>query len=133
MKLAFIYFYLAMVATAVNIVTQYIFLELYKGYYSIQISVLCGTAVGLIIKYILDKRYIFNFTTHGLKHNTKTFALYSAMGVVTTAIFWAFELIFHLIFNESATLRYLGGTIGLAIGYLSKYQLDKKFVFKELQ
>jgi putative flippase GtrA len=95
--------------------------------------VLCGTAAGLIVKYILDKRYIFNFTTHSLEHNTKIFALYSTMGILTTAIFWAFEFIFHLIFNESATLRYLGGAVGLAIGYFIKYQLDKNLVFKEFQ
>jgi hypothetical protein len=26
-------------------------------------------------------------------------------------------------------MRYLGGVIGLAIGYLTKYHLDKRFVF----
>ena len=51
------------------------------------------------------------------------------MGVFTTAIFWSTELAFHLIF-QSAELRYLGGIIGLAIGYLTKYELDKRFVFR---
>jgi hypothetical protein len=27
-------------------------------------------------------------------------------------------------------MRYLGGVIGLTIGYLAKYHLDKRFVFK---
>jgi len=27
-------------------------------------------------------------------------------------------------------MRYVGGVIGLAIGYYVKYQLDKRYVFK---
>ena len=27
-------------------------------------------------------------------------------------------------------MRYLGGVIGLAIGYLTKYHLDKRYVFR---
>ncbi|HMU91334.1 MAG TPA: GtrA family protein, partial [Pseudomonadales bacterium] len=27
-------------------------------------------------------------------------------------------------------MRYLGGIIGLAIGYLAKYHLDKRYVFR---
>ena len=27
-------------------------------------------------------------------------------------------------------MRYLGGMIGLAIGYLTKYHLDKRYVFR---
>jgi hypothetical protein len=27
-------------------------------------------------------------------------------------------------------MRYLGGIIGLAIGYLTKYRLDKRYVFR---
>jgi hypothetical protein len=47
---------------------------------------------------------------------------------VTTAIFWGFEYGFWLAF-ETAQMRYAGGVTGLAIGYLAKYHLDKKFVF----
>ena len=30
---------------------------------------------------------------------------------------------------ESREMLYLGGALGLAIGYVVKYQLDKRFVF----
>lgn len=130
MRLAFIYALLAAVATIVNITTQHVFLDIYSDKYAIQASVLCGTMAGLAIKYLLDKNYIFNFKTKSTAHNTKTFVLYSTMGVITTAIFWIFEFIFHIIFDESAVFRYAGGALGLTIGYVAKYQLDKKFVFK---
>jgi hypothetical protein len=48
--------------------------------------------------------------------------------VVTTAIFWGFEFGFDRLF-QSKDMRYLGGLIGLAIGYWTKYRLDKRYVF----
>jgi len=42
--------------------------------------------------------------------------------------FWAVEYAFHLTFVTDA-MRYVGGVIGLAIGFHVKYKLDKKFVF----
>jgi hypothetical protein len=51
------------------------------------------------------------------------------MGLATTVIFWGFEFGFHHIF-ETKEMRYLGGVIGLAIGYVTKYHLDKRYVFR---
>lgn len=89
-----------------------------------------GTLAGLVLKYILDKKYIFFHETKGAKDNTKKFMLYSLMGVFTTFIFWGFEIGFDYAF-ESENAKYLGAIIGLAIGYVVKYTLDKKFVFKD--
>lgn len=58
----------------------------------------------------------------------KKFILYSSMGVVTTLIFWGTELGFEFIF-ATKFMRYIGGIIGLTIGYTVKYHLDKRFVF----
>lgn len=129
MKLAVIYALLAMIATATNIGTQDLFLRAYQGAYDISLSIMAGTAVGLIVKYILDKRYIFRFKAQNAAHDSKVFMLYTLMGVVTTAIFWGVEFSFHAIYGTSQ-MRYLGGVIGLAIGYLAKYELDKRFVFR---
>lgn len=128
MKLAFIYALLALVATICNIAAQDIFLLAYRGPYDILLSVITGTGAGLIVKYVLDKRYIFRFKADNIAHDSRIFLLYSLMGVFTTAIFWGFEFAFHYVF-QTDTLRYLGGVIGLAIGYLAKYELDKRFVF----
>ena len=50
------------------------------------------------------------------------------MGVVTTLIFWGTEYAFHLIYDTDL-MRYVGGIVGLAVGFYVKYQLDKKYVF----
>lgn len=129
MKLATTYMILALIATAANIGAQDLVVRSYSGAFDILISVAIGTAVGLVIKYILDKRYIFCFQTRDGLHDAHTFLLYTLMGLATTFVFWGFEFVFQRIF-ETKEMRYLGGAIGLAIGYALKYQLDKRFVFR---
>lgn len=94
------------------------------------VSVAVGTGVGLIVKYVLDKKYIFHFRVNNVLHDGKTFVLYTVMGGLTTCIFWGFEFGFHMIF-ESESMRYIGGIVGLIIGYFIKYQLDKRYVFEK--
>ena len=121
MNLTIKYVIFALIATAVNIGAQDIVIRNYIGAFDILISVVVGTGVGLVVKYILDKRYIFRFRARDVAHDGKTFALYTLMGLATTVIFWGFE---------TKEMRYLGGIIGLAIGYLTKYHLDKRYVFR---
>jgi putative flippase GtrA len=128
MKVAVNYTIFAIVATVANISAQDISLRAYDGGHGVALSVLVGTAVGLLVKYVLDKKYIFRYQVVNAAHDTRTFVLYALMGLVTTAIFWGFEFGFHLAFNTKA-MRYLGGVIGLALGYYLKYWLDKRFVF----
>ncbi len=92
-------------------------------------AIFFGTLVGLIIKYILDKNYIFNFETKSNTENTGKFLLYSILGIFTTLIYLSFEISFDYFF-ESDSAKYVGAIIGLAIGYVIKYNLDKRFVFK---
>ena len=54
--------------------------------------------------------------------------LYLVIVIALTLIFWGTEYAFHLIFTTDA-MRYIGGVLGLTIGYYVKYQLDKRFVF----
>jgi hypothetical protein len=128
MKLTFWYTLFAIIATIANIGSQDIMTRLYQGRFDITLSIMVGTAVGLLVKYVLDKKYIFKYRVANLAHDTRTFILYTAMGIITTLIFWAFEFGFEYLF-ETKALRYLGGIIGLGIGYLVKYQLDRRFVF----
>jgi hypothetical protein len=128
MKLALLYGILALIATAANIGAQDLAIRLYAGAFSVQGSVLVGTAVGLVVKYVLDKRYIFRFQTRNAAHDGRLFMLYTLMGLVTTVIFWGCEFGFDHLF-QTKEMRYLGGCIGLSIGYLTKYHLDKRFVF----
>ncbi|WEJ73685.1 GtrA family protein [Pseudomonas sp. PSE14] len=129
MKLALIYAILALIATVANIGSQDLVVRNYSGPYSITLSIIVGTGVGLLLKYALDKRYIFRFKARDVVHDGQTFILYTVMGLATTVIFWGFEFAFQHIF-QSDGMRYLGGVIGLAIGYVTKYHLDKRYVFR---
>jgi putative flippase GtrA len=129
MNLALKYTIFAILATLANIGSQDLAVRLYSGEYSILLSVFFGTGIGLVVKYILDKRYIFGFQARDLAHDSKTFVLYTLMGIITTVIFWGFEFGFQWLFH-SKEMRYLGGVIGLAIGYWIKYELDKRYVFR---
>ena len=128
-KLAINYAIFALIATAANIGAQDLVIQNYSGAFDILASVVVGTGAGLVVKYILDKRYIFRFRARDTVHDSLTFALYTLMGLLTTVIFWGFEFGFDRLF-ESKEMRYLGGVIGLALGSLTKYHLDKRFVFR---
>ena len=128
MIIAVLYSLFAAFSTAINIGFQMLSIWFYKGPYAVEVSILVGTAAGLPLRYLLEKRYIFAFKSNDIAHDGKLFVLYTFMGVFTTAIFWGVEYAFHLIFGTD-TMRYVGGVIGLAIGFYVKYQLDKKYVF----
>jgi len=127
-NLAVAYIAFSIIATLSNLATQDFIIRLLTGNAAIPLSIFFGTASGLLIKYILDKKYIFKYKTSNIKHNTKTFLAYTLMGGITTGIFWGFEFGFHYHF-QSKEMRYIGGVFGLSIGYILKYYLDKKFVF----
>ena len=127
-RIAVLYAVFAAFATAVNICSQALVIWLYHGPYAVSLSILFGTAAGLPVKYMLEKRHIFSFESENLAHDGRMFALYSFMGVFTTAIFWGVELVFQHLFGTDA-MRYLGGIIGLTLGYIIKYHLDKRYVF----
>ena len=127
-KIAVLYTLFAVLSTAINIGSQMLSIWIYKGPLSVEISIVVATAMGLPLRYFLEKRYIFNFTSKNLVHDGKLFVFYSAMGVITTLIFWGTEYAFHIIYDTDF-MRYLGGIIGLSIGFYVKYQLDKKYVF----
>lgn len=127
-RIAVLYTIFAMLSIVINIGSQMLSIWAYKGLYFVEISILVGTAAGLPLRYFLEKRYIFAFTSQNLAHDGRLFIFYSAMGMITTLIFWGTEYAFHLIYNTDE-MRYVGGIIGLAFGFYVKYQLDKKFVF----
>ena len=128
-KLAINYAIFALIATAANISAQDLLIRAYSGEFSVIASVTLGTGVGLVVKYILDKRYIFRFQARSVGHDTRIFALYTVMGMATTMIFWGFEFGFHHVF-ETKEMRYLGGGLGRARGYWPKTHLHKRYVFR---
>ena len=60
-KLAINYSLFALIATAANIGAQDLAIRIYDGVFGVWTSVVVGTGVGLVVKYVLDKRYIFLF------------------------------------------------------------------------
>jgi putative flippase GtrA len=129
-RIALTYTLVSVLATVANISTQALFIALYDGPFGIQLSVLLGTGTGLPIKYVLEKKYVFEFQANNLAHDTRLFFLYGFLGLFTTLIFSEVEWVFHVIFETDA-MRYLGGVIGLTVGSFIKYHLDKRFVFKQ--
>lgn len=119
----------AIISIGANVGCQAAANLLYGGPHAVLISMVIGTAAGLLCKYVLDKVYIFGHQAQGAQAELATFFLYSIMGLATTALFWATEYVFHVLFRADC-MRYVGAVLGLTIGYAVKYQLDRKLVFK---
>ena len=128
MTIAVLYAFFAGISTAINIGTQMLFNAVYSGPFAVELSIIAGTITGMPLRYVLEKKYVFLFKSDGIAHDGQLFVLYGFMGVFTTAIFWGVEYGFHLLFG-SDNMRYIGGVIGLGIGFYVKYLLDKKYVF----
>lgn len=134
--LALCYAAFAALATLANLAAQSVVLRLGSGAAGMgsdggivfALAIATGTALGLVLKYVLDKKWIFADTSTGLAKHGRKFSLYTLMGLVTTAIFWAFETVAWLIWRTDMA-REAGAVIGLAIGYAVKYALDRRFVF----
>ena len=97
---------------------------------ALPLAILAGTAAGFVMKYVLDKKWVFadRYTTH--RDELRKVSLYGVFSGFTTLIFWAFEVAFWAIWGTDFA-KYAGAVLGLAIGYAVKYRLDRTFVFKE--
>lgn len=129
-KLIFRYSLFAIFATIANLATQRVFLYIDNSFIFFGLAVFAGTIVGLIVKFVLDKRWIFYDHSETLTDHGSKFMLYTFSGIFTTAIFWGSETIFWLVWHTNL-MRELGAIIGLSIGYIVKYNLDRKFVFTD--
>ncbi len=118
----------AAMATAANLGAQRLTLEATNHPSRLGLALAVGTGVGLVVKYALDKRWIFGDRSSGAKAHARRFGGYTLMGVATTVIFWGMELGFWSIWKTDL-MRELGAVLGLGIGYVVKYHLDKRFVF----
>ena len=103
MRIALLYALFALAATAVNIASQALWLR-------------------------FAPRPLDTVAASIMAHDSRLFMLYSLMGILTTLVFWGAEWLFEILFRDDF-MRYLGGVMGLGIGYAAKYHLDKKFVF----
>ena len=118
----------AVVATVANLGVQRLVLTQGSDGPTFAFAIVAGTLVGLIIKYVLDLRWIFYDLDTSMKAQGQKFSLYAATGLITTAIFWGVETAFWLVWHTDF-MRELGAVIGLSFGYVVKYNLDRRFVF----
>jgi putative flippase GtrA len=119
----------AVLATIANLATQELVVRL-APVAPLTLSILAGTVAGFVLKYVLDKRWVFNDSYGGHRQEARKITLYGAFSVVTTLIFWSLEVAFWLLWQTDFA-KYTGAVIGLAIGYVAKFVLDRTFVFKE--
>nr|WP_296649652.1 GtrA family protein [Paraburkholderia sp.] len=126
--IAVLYTLFAAISIVANLGLQKLSLLAYRGPLCLPLSVVIGTGGGLVLKFLLDKKWIFRYRHRDLAHGMQSLLLYSLMGVVTTLVFWGFEFgawgLFHTEFA-----RFAGGAFGLMLGYFVKYRLDRRFVF----
>jgi len=117
----------AVLAGVANLASQALVLRLGPAYPLI-LSILVGTGVGFLVKYVLDKHWIF-FDGYGDQlSELRKIIVYGLFSVGTTVLFWAVELTaWHIWYTDAA--KYTGAVIGLTLGNWIKYQLDKRYVF----
>lgn len=132
-QLVFWYAMFAAISIGANLGSQSLAFHLYQGLFAVPLfavplSVCVGTGVGLVVKYLLDKAWIFRYEHRSVAHGMRTFTMYVAMGLGTTLVFWSVEFTANALFHGEAA-RLAGGALGLVIGYVTKYHLDKRFVF----
>ena len=128
MELVTRYIAFAVFATILNIGVQFCVMQKLDWEHKLYVAMLLGTLIGLVTKYVLDKKYIFFDYSTGNGQNIYMFAKYSVVGVFTTLLFWFTELAFDAIWTHGLA-KYIGAAFGLSIGYSVKYQIDKRFVF----
>lgn len=124
-----LYAVFCVVATLVNLLAQRASFAAYDGPGAFVAAMAAGTLAGLVVKYLLDKRWIFRDRETGLGAHSRKAALYTLMGVATTAIFWGTETAFWLTWGTER-MREIGAVLGLTVGYVIKYHLDRRFVFR---
>jgi peptidoglycan biosynthesis protein MviN/MurJ (putative lipid II flippase) len=130
MPVAVRYVLFAIVSMLANLAVQEFVVQALAPENALTASMLAGTAAGFAIKYILDKRWIFDDRYASSTAELKKILLYGTSGVATTALFWATELSFWHIWQSEAA-KFYGATLGLGAGYAGKYVLDRTFVFRQ--
>jgi len=86
-------------------------------------------AVGItyIIKFFLDKFFVFKAVDRKLKQTSKEFIKYFVFAILTTLENLGIQFILSNLFGSPIELSVF---IALSIGYVTKFFLDRKYVFE---
>lgn len=124
------YMIFACLATLSNLAVQRCIFWIGPDNNQFLIALISGTTVGLLVKYLFDKYFIFKRINQGISKSAKEFFLYSITGSVTTLLFWGTEATFWWVW-PTHEMRELGAILGLIAGYIIKFHIDKKIVFND--
>ena len=85
-------------------------------------------AVGItyIIKFFLDKYIVFKKSSLKIKETSQEFFKYFGFAILTTILNIGIQFILTNLFNAPLEISFV---IALSIGYITKFFLDKKYVF----
>jgi len=85
-------------------------------------------AVGItyIIKFFLDKYLVFKKSSLKLKETSQEFLKYFGFAILTTIENIGIQFLLTNLFNAPLEVSFI---IALSIGYITKFFLDKKYVF----
>ena len=87
-------------------------------------------AVGItyLIKFVLDKLIVFQETFSGAQNTRRQFLIYFGLAIITTVENIGIQFLLGILTPWTLSLRII---IALVCGYLTKFFLDRKFVFTE--
>jgi len=85
-------------------------------------------AVGItyIIKFFLDKYFVFKKSSLKLKETSQEFLKYFGFAILTTIENIGIQFLLTNFFNTALEVSII---VALSIGYITKFFLDRKFVF----
>jgi len=85
-------------------------------------------AVGItyIIKFFLDKYIVFKKSSLKIKETSQEFFKYFGFAILTTILNVGIQFILTNLFNAPFEVSFV---VALSIGYITKFFLDKKYVF----
>jgi putative flippase GtrA len=106
------------------------FFQLFYCSTSPNMSELIGSiaAVGItyIIKFFLDKYIVFKKSSLKIKETSQEFFKYFGFAILTTILNVGIQFILTNLFNAPLEVSFV---VALSIGYITKFFLDKKYVF----
>lgn len=117
----------AVLAAAANLLAQEATMRIAPGA-PLPAALLMGTGVGFVVKYLLDKRFVFFDASGSHTEEARKVALSGLFSVATTGLFWISELGCFAVWGTREA-QYAGAILGLGLGYAVKYGLDRRFVF----
>ena len=124
-----LYAIVAGVTIALNVLFQRIVFRLYDGPNAIFYAMIGGALVALIVKYFLDRIFIFSVKSGP---QASEFLRYAFTGGLITLVYFIVE---HMIWNTFQTefARDVGIVLGMTAGYGLKFLIDRDFVFRARQ